>query len=188
MTQFFTVPSGAPSNGIAITITTTSINVSWEHYPNTTRNGIIIAYEVKYSWPLGIGQLGTIYVNTSGAQNQLVLSGLQECVQYSISVRAYTSQGPGPFSREVLDSSQNSESLTKHTNMNCCNSHNIMDTQFMLRYHNHLMFYPTPSLQPLPILPGAVLWKRTIQSSRILLMLLRIILILLMQTVYMVKI
>ena len=50
-------------------------------------------------------------MNTSGAINQLMLNGLQECVQYSISVRAYTSQGPGPFSVAVLDSSLNRESI-----------------------------------------------------------------------------
>ena len=62
---------------------------------------------MRYSWPLGNGQSGSIYVNTSGASNQLVLNRLQECVQYNISVRAYTSQGPGPFSGGVLDSSFN---------------------------------------------------------------------------------
>ena len=114
---YFSVPSAAPTNVIAIIIATTSVNVSWNQLPNIARNGIIIAYEVKYSWPLESGQLGTIYVNTSGVTNQLVLNWLQECVQYSISVRAYNSQGPGPFSGEVLDSSLNSESTTKHMKM-----------------------------------------------------------------------
>ncbi|KAL5487029.1 hypothetical protein EMCRGX_G019584 [Ephydatia muelleri] len=101
------VPSGAPSNVVALTAAPTSVNVSWDQLPTTARNGIIITYEVKYSWPLGDGQLGTMYVNTSGTPNQLVLNNLQECVQYTISVRAYTSQGPGPFSRDILDSSLN---------------------------------------------------------------------------------
>ena len=59
---------------------------------------------------MGNGQLGTTYVNTSGDSNHLVLNNLQECVQYNISVRAYTSQGPGLFSDGVLDSSLNCES------------------------------------------------------------------------------
>ena len=70
---------------------------------------MIIAHEVKYSWPLGNEQLGTIYVNTSGTSNQVVLNRLHECVQYNISVRAYTRQGPGPFSEAVCDSSLNRE-------------------------------------------------------------------------------
>ena len=115
------VPSGAPSNVVALTIAPTSVNVSWDQLPTTARNGIIITYELKYSWPLGSGQLGTMYVNTSGTPNQLVLNNLQECVQYIISVRAYTSQGPGPFSRDILDSSLNSESIIKNKKMNGCN-------------------------------------------------------------------
>ena len=64
---------------------------------------VITLYEVKYTWPLQSGQLGISYMNTSGAQTQLVLGALQECVQYNISVRAYTSQGPGQFSEPVQD-------------------------------------------------------------------------------------
>ena len=78
------VPSGAPSNVVALTAAPTSVNVSWDQLPTTARNGIIITYEVKYSWPLGDGQLGTMYVNTSGTPNQLVLNNLQECVQYTL--------------------------------------------------------------------------------------------------------
>ena len=35
-----------------------------------------------------------------------VLSGLEEFVEYNISVRAYTSQGPGPFSDDVTQMTQ----------------------------------------------------------------------------------
>eukprot|EP00731_Ephydatia_muelleri_P009395 Em0004g1733a len=80
------IPIATPGNVVAITTAPTSINVSWDQLPNTTRNGMIIAYEVKYSWPLGNKQLGTIYVNTSGTSNQVVLNRLHECVQYNISV------------------------------------------------------------------------------------------------------
>ena len=105
----FPVPSGAPSNVAAITLAPTSVEVSWDQLSNTDRNGIIVSYEVRISWPLENGKLGTIYANTSGSSNQLLLNMLQECVQYNISVRAYTSQGPGPFSGGVLDSSLNSK-------------------------------------------------------------------------------
>ena len=109
LTFSFLGPTTAPTKVSAITLTPTSVNVSWEQIPNISRNGILIAYEVRYTWPLGNGQTGVSYRNTSGATNNLVLNMLQECVQYSISVRAYTSQGPGPFSGAVVDSSLNSE-------------------------------------------------------------------------------
>ena len=115
---FYSVPIASPGNVVAITTAPTSVNVSWDQLPNTARNGMIIAHEVKYSWPLGNEQLGTIYVNTSGTSNQVVLNRLQECVQYNISVRAYTSQGPGPFSEAVCDSSLNRELMIVNTEMN----------------------------------------------------------------------
>ena len=123
--QFYiSVPSGTPGNVVAVTISPTSVNVSWDQLPN---NGTVIAYEVRYSWPLGNRQWETIYVNTSsGATNQLVLNSLQECVQYDISVRYYTSQGPGPFSGGVLDSSLNSKFTMVFTACICILIHCIM--------------------------------------------------------------
>ena len=35
---------------------------------------------------------------TNGSVTEITLTGLQEFVEYNISVRAYTSVGPGPFS------------------------------------------------------------------------------------------
>ena len=132
---------------------------------------------------MGNGQLGTMYVNTSGDSNQLVLNSLQECVQYNISVRAYTSQGPGLFSSSVLDSSLNSES-TIVFRVHITSNPFYHDPQCMLKSHNHQRFRPVHSMLPLPILPGAVLWKKTTQSSHILLMSLRMTPVLLVQTVH----
>ena len=103
------VPSGPPRNIAAITISPFSVNVTWVSVSNISRNGIITTYEVMYMWPLSNGQLSMNYANTSGASTQILLDKLMDCVQYNISVRAYTSQGPGPFSASVLDSSLNSE-------------------------------------------------------------------------------
>ena len=45
------------------------------------------------------GQLMMMAMNTSNTS--IVLGGLQEYVEYNISVTAYTSVGPGPFSPGV---------------------------------------------------------------------------------------
>ena len=45
------------------------------------------------------GQLMTMVMNTSNTS--VVLGGLQEYVEYNITVRAYTIVGPGPFSPGV---------------------------------------------------------------------------------------
>ena len=110
-TPSLSVPSTAPSNVTAVTTSPTSVSVTWNQIPSVLRNGVIVAYEVMYTWLLDNGQLSTNYTNTSGDVTYLFLDMLQECVQYNISVRAYTSQGPGPFSTAVLDSSLNGIAL-----------------------------------------------------------------------------
>ena len=94
------VPSGYPQNVEPTTISSTEILISWDEVPAIEQNGIIILYEVQYE-PLMTfgGQLMTMAMNTSNTS--IVLEGLQEYAEYNISVRAYTSVGPGPFSPGV---------------------------------------------------------------------------------------
>ena len=72
--------------------------VSWEEIPPFDRNGIIIAYEVLYE-PLntfdGLLEVETMSTTT---EQSTILSDLQEFVDYNITVRVYTSAGPGPYS------------------------------------------------------------------------------------------
>ena len=73
----------------------------WNQVPTIDENGIIINYEVQVG-PLDFNDiLTTIYVNTTTLST--VVSDLQEFVAYNISVRAYTSAGPGPFSVAVTN-------------------------------------------------------------------------------------
>ena len=120
-------------------------------------------------WHLDNEQTGVSYKNTSGDANHIVLNMLQECVQYSISVRAYTTRGPGPFSTAVVDSSLNCESCMTSIQKQL-NDILHMTPKHTLRSHNLQRFFSLPSLQPQPTSPGAVLWKRTIQSFHTLLM------------------
>ena len=81
-------------------VSSTAINASWSEVPAIDQNGIITVYEVMYT-PLMTfeGAIGTLVVNTSSMS--VVLDMLQEDVDYSISVRAYTSQGPSNFSDPI---------------------------------------------------------------------------------------
>ena len=59
-------------------------------------------YEVQYK-PLETfdEQISIETVNTSDPVLMMNLTGLEEYVEYNISVRAYTSTGPGPYSDPV---------------------------------------------------------------------------------------
>ena len=86
----------------ATAVSSTEIEVSWEEVPAIDENGLITVYEVLYT-PLMTfeGQISSSTTNTS--QLITTLTGLQEYVEYSISVRAYTSVGPGPYSDGVVE-------------------------------------------------------------------------------------
>ncbi len=79
-------------------LSSTEIQVNWTEILEMDQNGIITEYEVMYE-PLMTfgGVLTTTTVNTTNMS--VTLSGLQEYVEYNISVRAYTSVGPGPYSQ-----------------------------------------------------------------------------------------
>ena len=63
------------------------------------QNGVITMYEVMYTPLMNFG--GTLESNSSimlEPARSVNLTGLEEYVNYSISVRAYTSVGVGPYS------------------------------------------------------------------------------------------
>ena len=97
-----TVPASPPQNVTAMVESSTIIRVTWEEVPTIDRNGVITEYEVQYE-PLETfgGQIATSTVNTS--MLSINLTELQEFVDYNISVRAYTSAGPGPYSDPVTE-------------------------------------------------------------------------------------
>ena len=72
----------------------TEVVVEWTEVDAIERNGIIIAYEVVY---VPLDSIGVADVrNTSNTT--IRLEGLEESVEYTIRVRAFTRVGPGPFS------------------------------------------------------------------------------------------
>ena len=83
-------------------LSSTSIMVSWDEVPPIDRNGIVTDYEVLYE-PLETfeGAIMSMKVNTTNLS--IIVTGLQEFVMYNISVRAYTSEGPGPYSEEITE-------------------------------------------------------------------------------------
>jgi len=77
--------------------------VLWDPVPEIDRNGIITQYEVEFNQSI-FHEIPTSNLTTiSGSQLMVELQGLEEYVEYSIRVRAYTSMGSGPFSVAVMN-------------------------------------------------------------------------------------
>ena len=75
--------------------------VTWDEIPGLDQNGIIINYEVEiepldFPAAISIDQLTTTNLS-------ILVTRLEEYVNYNISVRAYTSVGPGPYSDPVTE-------------------------------------------------------------------------------------
>ena len=89
-------PASPPQNVFARVVSSTEIQVKWTEVLEIDQNGEIIMYEVFYVSQMTIN--GTVTTNNLS----IILSGLEEYVEYNISVRAYTSVGPGPYSVGIV--------------------------------------------------------------------------------------
>ena len=85
-------------NVTATATSPTEVSVSWAELSDICQNGIVTEYEVQYEPQLTFGVLMTGTANVTAPATMTNLIGLQEYVVYNISVRAYTSVGPGPYS------------------------------------------------------------------------------------------
>ena len=102
---FTTEPGNSPQNVTAVSLSSTTIIVTWEEVPPIDRNGMVIAYEVRYEPFETFGQLSSSDV-INATNLSVILEGLHPFVNYNVSVRAYTSVGSGPYSDVVVEITQ----------------------------------------------------------------------------------
>ena len=97
--QSSTEPATPPVNVMATATSSRSISVAWENVLEIDQNGIVTMYEVLYQ-PLETfdGAIMTQTMIVMSPDTSLTLMNLEEYVIYNISVRAYTSVGPGVYS------------------------------------------------------------------------------------------
>ena len=90
----------------AVNISSTAIRVSWNPVPLIDQNGVLTQYEVEYNQTTfsEVSMYNTTTVNSTTLM--VDLTGLEEDVEYSIRVRAYTSVGAGPYSNVVMETTQ----------------------------------------------------------------------------------
>lgn len=88
---------------MATVLSSTETIVTWGIVPPIDQNGVITMYQVLYR-PLETfrGVIGPQAVNVSDTVVSVFLVDLEEFVNYTISVRAYTSMGGGPYSQGIV--------------------------------------------------------------------------------------
>ncbi|XP_015753443.1 PREDICTED: receptor-type tyrosine-protein phosphatase mu-like [Acropora digitifera] len=92
-------PSTAPSNIASQRLNDTSYRISWDPLTRETSNGVVLAYEVKYTRVYFRGSPSSSAPRFQNTTDTMVtLQGLTLCSTYDVLVRAYTSAGEGPFS------------------------------------------------------------------------------------------
>ena len=96
------VPNAPPDNVQALTSSSTAILVIWDPVPEIDRNGIVTQYEVEFNQSTFSEISTSNLIITNGSVQMVELEGLEEYVEYSLRVRAYTSVCPGPFSVTVV--------------------------------------------------------------------------------------
>ena len=88
---------------MATVVSSTEIMVTWDMVPPINQSGVITMYEVLYQPQETFdGSIEDLTVNVSAPEMSVVLMDLEEYVNYTISVRAYTSVGEGPYSDGII--------------------------------------------------------------------------------------
>lgn len=92
-------PSAPPLNVSSLTLSSTTVHVSWDEVPAVERNGIITEYQVECA-QITYAEDMSQRMNTS--ELSITLQSLHEYTTYTIHVQAFTSVGSGPYSNETV--------------------------------------------------------------------------------------
>ena len=84
-------------NIMATPLSVTEIRVEWEPVSERDKNGVITHYEVHVNQSDNSALPTTNSTAVNSPSLSVVLSGLHPFINYTITVRAFTSVGPGPL-------------------------------------------------------------------------------------------
>ncbi|XP_055342450.1 tyrosine-protein phosphatase Lar-like isoform X3 [Paramacrobiotus metropolitanus] len=98
MTTLEAEPGSAPRNVRARAPSSTSLFVEWD--PPMSPNGQIVGYKVAYTTDARLSVTSWRF-EMVGNELSTTLSNLQPRAMYTVRIQAYTSGGPGPFSRPI---------------------------------------------------------------------------------------
>ena len=91
---YYTAPSGAPVNIVATSLSSTSVELSWNPPPTDQQNGIITDYYINMTEvETGV----TVQLTVTGATS-LLIDTLHPYYVYNFFISAATVVGQGPYS------------------------------------------------------------------------------------------
>uniref|UniRef100_A0A672JLR1 Receptor-type tyrosine-protein phosphatase F n=1 Tax=Salarias fasciatus TaxID=181472 RepID=A0A672JLR1_SALFA len=94
-------PSAPPQEVHLVSLTSTSLKVSWVAPPAASRHGAIVRYTVSYQALAGEDTERHEVTGIGADATSYVLEGLEKWTEYQVWVRAHTDVGPGPESAAV---------------------------------------------------------------------------------------
>ncbi|XP_047662501.1 receptor-type tyrosine-protein phosphatase F isoform X10 [Tachysurus fulvidraco] len=94
-------PSAPPQDVQVLSLSSTSIKVSWVPPPAASRHGAIVRYTVSYQAVNGEDTERHEVTDIGADATSVVLEGLGKWTEYVVRVRAHTDVGPGPESTAV---------------------------------------------------------------------------------------
>ncbi|TRZ02637.1 hypothetical protein DNTS_000622 [Danionella cerebrum] len=94
-------PSAPPQEVRLISLSSTSIQVSWTAPPFASRHGNIVSYSLAYQAESGDDQERHEVQNISSQTYRYILEDLEKWTQYLVWVKAHTDVGPGPESSSM---------------------------------------------------------------------------------------
>ena len=97
----YIAPGDYPQNVTLLSKTAVSLTLGWMAPPVASRNGMIRGYIVEYV-PTSGGASVTLSNVTGGWQVNYTIDNLEPFSEYGVWIRAYTSQGVGPHSPELV--------------------------------------------------------------------------------------
>lgn len=96
-----TAPSAPPQDVQLVSLSSTSLKVSWVAPPAASRHGAIVRYTVSYQALAGEDTDKHEVTGIGADATSHVLEGLEKWTEYQVWVRAHTDVGPGPESAPV---------------------------------------------------------------------------------------
>ncbi|XP_029139042.1 receptor-type tyrosine-protein phosphatase F [Protobothrops mucrosquamatus] len=94
-------PSAPPQEVACVSISSTTIRVSWVPPPAQSRNGVITQYSVAYQAVEGEDSTKHVVEGIGHEHSSWEISNLEKWREYKVWVRAHTDVGPGPESIPV---------------------------------------------------------------------------------------